>query len=403
MRLAGLVEADRRELLLVDAEQQPAVVGPCGHGLARGPPSSVICAGSSRSFGPVGPCQAAALRRTKSSMPSPRLVGSGEESIAGQRAEEVHLADHDAAARTTGRHQLRDLAVDLGVERVAEPQLEPGAEDVAHRRPEVGPPGGRDQQVHAEREARAGPAPAARARGRRSRRAACSSRPRRGTRRRTRRRPGPRARRGAVGLDRVDALGAEVGLAAVHDALSPPPRSGVRRRARSGCRCRRRGAARSAARTCRHRSRARRTGSPAGWWSSPGWRPSCAAACSCRCAGRRRPTAWPAAPVSEIVIVSRRCSRGRSTVPSGIVSPPAAATSGRPGRAAAAPRRSGISWSRVSGTSSGGSHTWWAAGPWPDHLGDRDVEQRLLLALLRRPAAPRPRPRRARARAPRRS
>ena len=58
--------------------------------------------------------------------------------------------------------------------------------------------------------------------------------------------------------------GAEVGLAAVDDARSPRPRCGVRRRARSGCRRRRRAAAAPAARTCRRRSRARRTASRSG-------------------------------------------------------------------------------------------------------------------------------------------
>ena len=41
-----------------------------------------------------------------------------------------------------------------------------------------------------------------------------------------------------------------------------------------------------------------------------------------------------------------------------------------------------MSSSRVSGTSSGGSHTWWAGMPWPIIRCDRDVEQRGLLALL---------------------
>ena len=65
----------------------------------------------------------------------------------------MQLALHQAAAGPAGRHQRRDLAVDLGVHRVAEPQLEPGAEEVAHRGPEVGPAGGADDDVQAEGQA----------------------------------------------------------------------------------------------------------------------------------------------------------------------------------------------------------------------------------------------------------
>ena len=124
--------------------------------------------------------------------------------------------------------------------------------------------------------------------------------------------------------------------------------------------------------------------------------------------------------------MSRRCSRGRSTVPSGIVSPPRRRHIGETRPSCGCSTRSGISWSRVSGTSSGGSHTWWAAGPSPtiretatsssdscspwcatgdhrdlvlgrverEHLGDRErqdaAQVAALVATYARPAGRRP-------------
>ena len=135
-----------------------------------------------------------------------------------QRGEEVQRPGDQAAAGASGRHQRRRPAVDLGVQRIAETQLEPGAEQVAHGGPEVRPAAGRRHHVQAERQPPGGElvqldlevvevgaqrAPAVHDEEDvavpvvdLARRAA---------------RP--------VGLDRVDAPGAEAGLAAVHDAL----------------------------------------------------------------------------------------------------------------------------------------------------------------------------------------
>ncbi len=74
---------------------------------------------------------------------------------------------------------------------------------------------------------------------------------------------------------------------------------------------------------------------------------------------------WPLAPPRLTVRVSRRCSRGRSTVPRGTTSPPSPRHCGDTSPRSGSSVRSPISSSRVSGTSSGGSQTWWAAGPWP--------------------------------------
>ena len=74
---------------------------------------------------------------------------------------------------------------------------------------------------------------------------------------------------------------------------------------------------------------------------------------------------WPAPPDRSTDRVSRRCSRGRSTVPRGTTRPPSARHSCDTRPSCGSTARSGISSSRVSGTSSGGSQTWWAAGPWP--------------------------------------
>ena len=74
---------------------------------------------------------------------------------------------------------------------------------------------------------------------------------------------------------------------------------------------------------------------------------------------------WPAPPDRSTERVSRRCSRGRSTVPRGTTRPPSARHSCDTRPSCGSTARSGISSSRVSGTSSGGSQTWCAAGPWP--------------------------------------
>ena len=179
--------------------------------------SSVIRSGSSRSLGPAGPVQASVTRRTRSSTPSPSVSASGVAVDAGERGEEVQLARHQAAPGPVLRHQRRDPAVDLGVERVAEPQLEPAAEHVAHRGPEVRPPAGRGDDVQAEGQAAGGQlldlhlevvevgAQRAPAVDDQEHVAVPVVGP-------ALRPPRP------VGLDRVDAVGAEVLLAPVHDA-----------------------------------------------------------------------------------------------------------------------------------------------------------------------------------------
>ena len=198
-------------------------------------------------------------------------VGVGVAVDARQRGEEVQLARHQAAAGAAGRDQRRDPAVDLGVERVAEPQLEPGAERVAHGRAEVGPAAARHEQVEAEREAAAGQllqvqlevvevgaqrAPAVDDEVDVA--VAVVD-------------PALALRRGAVGLDRVDALRPEVRLAAVDDAghLGDDPAYDVG--LASGCRRRRRGGARPSARRRRRRSPSRRTATPAASSSAPCW------------------------------------------------------------------------------------------------------------------------------------
>ena len=100
---------------------------------------------------------------------------------------------------------------------------------------------------------------------------------------------------------------------------------------------------------------------------------------------------WPAAPVRLSVIVSRRCSRGRSTVPSGMTSP-----------ATCAPLRRGqaelgvldqVGHELVEGVGDVERRQPDLVGrrALADHPVDGDVEQRRLLALLLRPPASRPR------------
>ena len=112
--------------------------------------------GSSRSFGPAGPCQAAPTRRTKVVDAVAEVVPGRGGVDARQGAEEVELGLHEAAAGAAGGHERGELAVDLGVDVVAEAQLEPGAEDVAHGGAEVRPAGRARHDVQAEGEAAPG-------------------------------------------------------------------------------------------------------------------------------------------------------------------------------------------------------------------------------------------------------
>ena len=90
-------------------------------------------------MGPGGPRQAVGDPLDQVLDAVAERAGVGVAVDARQGGEEVQLARHQAAAGPAGGHQRGDLAVDLGVHRVAEPQLEPGAEHVAHRGAEVGP------------------------------------------------------------------------------------------------------------------------------------------------------------------------------------------------------------------------------------------------------------------------
>ena len=70
-------------------------------------------------------------------------------------------------------------------------------------------------------------------------------------------------------------------------------------------------------RTCRRRSRARRTATPAASSSAPCSSTIVRSSVLLPLRGPPTTATWPAAPARSTVRVSRRCSRGRSTVPSG--------------------------------------------------------------------------------------
>ena len=152
VRLGVRVERDRRQLLLVDADEQQLRVHLAVLACAR-IASSPISSGSSRSFGPLRPAPGGAdpADQVVDALAEARRVGLAVD--AGECGQEVQLRLGETAARAAGRHQRRDLAVDLGVHRVTEPQLEAGAEHVAHGRPEVGPAGRPGDDVQAERQA----------------------------------------------------------------------------------------------------------------------------------------------------------------------------------------------------------------------------------------------------------
>ena len=126
-----------------------------------------------------------------------------------------------------------------------------------------------------------------------------------------------------VGGDRVDALRAEVGLAAVDDRRAPRRRSGARRRGSARVptppTC---GRSASGAEACRRRSRARRTATPAAWSVSDMLATIVRSSVLLPLRGPPTTATWPPAPLRSTVRMSRRCSRGRSTMPRGTTSPP---------------------------------------------------------------------------------
>ena len=91
-------------------------------------------------------------------------VGDGEIARLGravdarQRGEEVQPLLGEAAAGTRAGHRGRDPPVDLGLGRIAEAQLDAGAERVLQRGADLGPAVGADDHVHAEGQALAGDA-----------------------------------------------------------------------------------------------------------------------------------------------------------------------------------------------------------------------------------------------------
>ena len=274
-------------------------------------------AGSRPRRGAGEPGQAAATRSTRSASPVAAVAGSGSPSSRGSAVSSwwpVPVRPRPGRSRGTRRAAA---AVDLGVERVAEPQLDPGAEQVAGRGAQVAPAPGCHHEVDAEREAarrdalehglevvvvgaQVGPAvdhdehlavPVARPRPP----AAAAGRP---SRRRRRGRATTTSRRSSSAGDVRHHPAYDVGLAAGRDG----GHVGEPRRAAPGR---------------RRRGRPRRTWASRGVWVS-------ARAATRVCSSVVRPlrgapttARCPPAPPRSTTSGSRRCSRGRSTVPSG--------------------------------------------------------------------------------------
>ena len=100
-------------------------------------------------------------RGDRSATPSARsLDRRSEPSIRGSAAEEVQLSGGEAAPGRARGHVRRGLAVDLGLHRVAEPQLEAGAAAGPSAPGASRPAGGGDHHVHAVGRGRAGRCPA---------------------------------------------------------------------------------------------------------------------------------------------------------------------------------------------------------------------------------------------------
>ena len=121
----------------------------------RSRPRAARAAGSTPAA--AGPAARAARPRHRdgaasSATPSARLSARGLGVDARQRGQEVQAVAGDAAAGRRSGTSARP-AVDLGLVRVAQAQLQPGAEQVADGGPELRPLAGRGQHVHAVAEA----------------------------------------------------------------------------------------------------------------------------------------------------------------------------------------------------------------------------------------------------------
>ena len=410
MRLGVGVERDRRQLLLVDADQQRVRAPFSSSGSVAGTPawartsSREIRSGSSRSFGPVGPVHA-------SVDPPDQVVDAVAEGLGAPPRRRCAAARRGSAACSTpGRDPGRPAGTSAAIRRsISESSGSPSrsssrlpnmsriaARKSAHRlvaattcRPKVRPrvescwisisrssKSARSVlQPSTTRNTSPYPSsarPCARRLTGRSRSSRCRGRG-------STSRAGPRCR-------------------------SPRRRSGSPRPARSGCRRRPRAAARPCRRRCRRRSRARRTGVSCGVVVSAMLATTDRSTVLLPLRGPPTTAMWPAPPLRSTDRVSRRCSRGRSTVPSGTTRPPSARHSRETRPSCGSTARSGISSSRVSGTSSGGSQTWCAAGPWPTMWPTaRSSSDSLVAGVDRRPARARARRPARRAAAPRRS
>ncbi len=105
---------------------------------------------------------------------------------------------------------------------------------------------------------------------------------------------------------------------------------------------------------------------------------------TCRVCGPPAMPTWPAPPEGRPSSRSRRCSKGRSTIPTGDDQPCRGSPSPRGQAALRGGLSGGSSSSRVGGSSSGGSQTWCAAGPWPTSRCHDHVEHGVHAALVRR-------------------
>ena len=312
-------------------------------GPAGVPPRARPRRGSWPEPGP-GPARSTRLppASTRSSTPSPRVSALGDPVDARQCAEEVQLARDQAAARRARRGpgpRPRSISESSGSPSRSSSRV-PKTSRMAVA--VVGPARRADHEVQAEGQAALQPAAGSPTRGRRTPRAACSSRRRPGRRRRAVVGTAARARRwsrSSVVRASATARRASARLGAVGDD-------------------RRRGAARRGVRTCRRRSRARRTGSPAvsslsARLGDDGAQERALAAARSADDGDVAGGAGEverqgvAALLARTVDDAERDTRPASVRHCGEV---------RPELAVLAPR-SGISSSRVSGTSSGGSHT----------------------------------------------
>ena len=107
--------------------------------------SYAIRSGSSRDPRRAVPRPAVPDVRDSVGHPGADVLRAGDRVDPGQRGQEVQLVPGQSTSGASRRHVKRPVSVDVGLAGITQAQLEAGTEEIFHRGPDLGPPGGADQ------------------------------------------------------------------------------------------------------------------------------------------------------------------------------------------------------------------------------------------------------------------